>query len=101
MTDILADQQGKVKNAEEEKASLITVIRLLNNNNECNDCVGDQIDANLSVKQEEQNQTREHFQPNIPVKNYFMVLNMEETNSAINEPSISESSQQYAHQSEN
>jgi lysophospholipase L1-like esterase len=98
LTYILADLQGKLKNAEEEKASLITVIRLLNNNNESNDCAGDQIDANSAVEQEQQNQTSEHFQPNIPVKKSYMVLNVEET---INEPSISESSQQYAHQSEN
>ena len=98
LTYILADLQGKLKNAEEEKASLITVIRLLNNNNESNDCAGDQIDANSAVEQEQQNQTNEHFQPNIPVKNSYMVLNVEET---INEPSISESSQQYARQNEN
>jgi hypothetical protein len=63
----------------------------LNNNNESNDCAGDQIDASLAVEQEQQNQTNEHFQPNIPVKNSYIVLNVEET---INEPSISESSQQ-------
>ena len=65
MSYILADLQGKVKHAEEEKASLITVIRLLNNDHVPNDRVGYQNDANLTVDQEEQNQTREHLQPSL------------------------------------
>ena len=77
---ILDDLQGKVKHAEEEKASLITVIRLLNNKQVPNDRVEEQIDANLAVDQDQQNRTSEHLQPNIPVNNSFMVLSVEETN---------------------
>ena len=99
---ILADLQGKVKHAEEEKASLITVIRLLNNNQVPNDRVGEQIDANLAVDQDQQNRTSEHLQPNIPVNNSFMVLNVEETNTVNNEPSISVySKQQHTIQTKN
>lgn len=54
---ILADLHGKVKLAEEEIASLITVIRLLNNNHVSNGSAGIQIDANLAVDQEQQKQT--------------------------------------------
>ena len=79
---ILTDLQGKVKHAEEEKASLITVIRLLNNNQVPNDRVGEQIDANLAVDQDQLNRTSEHLQPNIPVNNSFMVLNVEESNTS-------------------
>ena len=91
---ILADLQGKVKHTEEEKASLITAIRLLNNNQVSNDRVGEQIDANLAVDQDQQNRTSEHLQPNIPVNNSFMVLNVEETNTVNTEPSISVYSKQ-------
>ena len=99
---ILADLQGKVKHAEEEKASLITVIRLLNNNQVPNDRVGEQIDANLAVDQDQQNRTSEHLQPNIPVNNSFMVLNVEETKTVNNEPSISVySKQQHTIQTKN
>ena len=102
LTYILADLQGKVKHAEEEKASLITVIRLLNNNQMPNDRVGEQIDANLAVDQDQQNRTSEHLQPNIPVNNSFMVLNVEETNTVNNEPSISVfSKQQHTIQTKN
>ena len=50
---ILADLQGKVKHAEEEKASLFTVIRLLNDNQVPNDRVVEQIDANLADDQDQ------------------------------------------------
>ena len=99
---ILADLQGKVKHAEEEKASLITVIRLLNNNQVPNDRVAEQIDANLAVDQDQLNRTSEHLQPNIPVNNSFMVLNVEETNTVNDEPSISVySKQQHTIQTKN
>ena len=100
---ILTDLQGKVKHAEEEKASLITVIRLLNNNHRVpNDRVRDHTDANLAVDQDQQNQTSEHLQPIIPVNNSFMVLNVEETNTENDEPSISvHSNQQHAIQTKN
>ena len=91
---ILANLQGKVKHAEEEKASLITAIRLLNNNQVPNDRVGEQIDANLAGDQDQQNRNSEHLQPNIPVNNSFMVLNVEETNTVNTEPSISVYSKQ-------
>ena len=54
-----------------------------------NDRVGEQIDANLAIDQDQLNRTSENLQPNIPVNNSFMVLNVEETNTVNNEPSIS------------
>ena len=67
-----------------------------------NDRVGEQIDANLAVDQDQQNRTSKHVQPNIPVNNSFMVLNVEETNTVNNEPSISVySKQQHTIQTKN
>ena len=99
---ILANLQGRVKHAEEEKASLITVIRLLNDNQVPNDRVVEQIDANLADDQDQLNRTGEYLQPNIPVKNSFMVLNVEESNTVNDEPSINVySKQQHSIQTKN
>ena len=79
--------EERVKHTEEENASLVTAIRLLNSSNLPNYRVGDRADDNLKIDHEKQNQTNEYFQPNCTVKNSFAVLNVEDTSPGGNEPS--------------
>ena len=92
---ILADLQGKAKHAEEEKASLVTAIRLLNNSNLPNHRVGNRADDTSDIEQENQSQTDENLQPNCTVRNSFAVLNVEDTSPDVNEPSTSKDAKLY------
>ena len=84
---ILADLQGKAKNAEQEKESLITAMRLLveDSNNKPNTTSKDnngktskQTRAHDSA--DGTGQTEEVLNPNIQVSNRFSNLNIEESN---------------------
>ena len=84
---ILADLQGKAKNAEQEKESLITAMRLLveDSNNkpsttfkDNNEKTSKQTGAHDSV--DGTGQTEEVLNPNIQVSNRFSNLNIEESN---------------------
>jgi lysophospholipase L1-like esterase len=87
LTYILADLQGKVKSAEQEKESLITAMRLLveDSNNEPNATIKNYTDETSKQSETQDSadcagQTKEVLNPNIQVSNRFSNLNIEESN---------------------
>lgn len=96
---ILADMQGKTKNAEDEKNSLITAMRLLF---EDSNSKGEPVSTNQHdvVDQESPHDavnctqlTVEEFDEDIQVRNRFSVLNVEEVE--VNNRDVKESKLQY------